>query len=301
MAVPLKIEPAAAAGWHDSSSLIVSAANWWAEKMPRGRGAVPRMLSRLVPKDRKETFTTKHGAKLAMVPRVLDVYAAMKRKGRCWDVYVFDTCRSLLKPGDVFYDLGGNVGYMTIEMATLFAGKVRCIAFEPQPDLARSIAISAALNGVGDAVTVFETMVGDAVREETLMLTSHSLHASVNAGESGGKALKRQMICLDELVASGEAPPPDVMKIDIEGGELQALRGAQAMIREHRPHIVFEINSCAERFGYSRKDVFDLLQGLADYEFFEIEVDSSLRPARSDQGSPDVLARSVSRYQASTS
>jgi len=81
---------------------------------------------------------------------------------------------------------------------------------------------------------------------------------------------------------------------------LQALRGAQAMIREHRPHIVFEINSCAERFGYSRQDIFNLLRELADYEFFEIELDSSLRPARSDQGTPDVLARSVSRYQAST-
>lgn len=295
MAAPLKIDPSAATGWHESSSMIVSAANWWAEKMPRGRGAVPRMLSRFVPKDRKETFTTKHGAKLAMVPRVLDIYAAMKRKGRCWDAYVFETCRSLLKPGDVFYDLGGNVGYMTIEMATLFAGKVRCVVFEPQPDLARAIAISATLNGVGDAVTVFETMVGDAVREETLMLTSHSLHASVKAGESGGEALKRQMISLDNLTASGDVPPPDVMKIDIEGGELQALRGAQSMIREHSPHIVFEINSCADRFGYSRQDLFDLLKGLAEYEFFEIEHDGSLRPARSDQGAPDVLARSVKR------
>lgn len=298
MVVPLKVEPSAAAGWQDANSLVVSAANWWAETMPRGRGAVPRLLSRLVPSDRKQTFITKHGAKLAMVPRVLDIYAAMKRKGRCWDGYVFDTCRSLLKPGDVFFDLGGSVGYMTIEMATLFAGQVRCVVFEPQPDLARSIAISAALNGVSGAVTVYETMVGETVREETLMLTSHSLHASVNAKESGGQALKRDMICLDELVGSGEVSAPDVMKIDIEGGELQALRGAQAMIREHRPHIVFEINSCAERFGYSRKDIFDLLQGLADYEFFEIEKDSSLRPARNDQGSPDVLARSISRFKA---
>lgn len=37
MAIPLKVEPAAAAGWDDNKSLIVSAANWWAETMPRGR------------------------------------------------------------------------------------------------------------------------------------------------------------------------------------------------------------------------------------------------------------------------
>ncbi|BBO31373.1 FkbM family methyltransferase [Lacipirellula parvula] len=299
MAAPLKIEPSAATGWSDSNSLIVSAANWWAETMPRGRGAVPRFLSKLVPKGRKETFKTKHGAKLAMVPRVLDIYAAMKRKGRTWDAYVFETCRSLLKPGDVFYDLGGSVGYMTIEMATLFAGKVRCFTFEPQPDLARSIAISAALNGVGDAVTIFETMVGETEREETLMLTSHSLHASVNAAEEGGQELKRQMVSLDQLVGSGEIPPPDVIKIDIEGGELQAFRGAQEVIRQHSPHIVFEVNSCADRFGYGRKDLFELLQGLAEYEFFEIEHDGSLRPARSDEGTPDILARSVARTRAS--
>jgi FkbM family methyltransferase len=254
----------------------------------------------MLPKSRRQICTTKHGAKLAMAPRVLDVYAAIKRKGGCWDPYVFDTCRGLLAPGNVFYDLGASVGYMTIEMATVFRGAVKCIAFEPQPDLARCIAISAHLNGVQDAVSVFEVMVGEAEREETLMLTSHSIHASVNALESGGQPLRRRMTSVDELVAEGAIPPPDVMKMDIEGGELQAIRGAQETIRQHQPHIAFEVNTCADRFGYTRKDLLDLIRSLGDYELFDIHPEASLHPAGDASAHDDVLARSVSRIRASS-
>jgi FkbM family methyltransferase len=295
MAVPLQIDSTAASGWSNQRSLILSLANWWASAMPRGRGAVPRFLGRLVGQNQKLTCTTKNGAALAIAPRALDIYSAINRKGGCWDTHVFDTCRSLLKPGQVLYDLGASVGYMTVEMATVFHGEITCVAFEPQPDLARCVAISAAINGLSNKVAVFELMLGDTPREETLMLTSHSVHASTNAVEAGGTALKRQMTTIDELVAHGDAPPPDVMKLDIEGGELQALRGAQNVIRAHRPHVVFEINACAERFGYTRQDVFDLLQSLGEYEFFEISPEGATLPLGDKRGTDDVLARSVSR------
>lgn len=300
MTTPLKVDQAALSDWRDGGSLVVAAANWWAQTMPRGRGAVPRLLSRMLPKNRRQTCLTKHGAKLAMAPRVLDVYAAIRRKGGCWDPYVFETCRGLLAPGNAFYDLGASVGYMTIEMATVFRGAVKCVAFEPQPDLARCIAISAHLNGVEDAVSVFEMMIGETEREETLMLTSHSIHASVNALESGGQPLQRRMTSLDELVAEGAIPPPDVIKMDIEGGELQAIRGAQEVIRKHRPHIAFEINTCADRFGYTRKDLFDLIGSLAEYEFLDILPDFTLGPASEVGSNEDVLARSVARVRTSS-
>ena len=295
MAVPLQIDAAAAAGWTNPQSLVLSLANWWATSMPRGRGAVPRLLGRMVGDDKKLVCATKNGAKLAIAPRALDIYSAIHRKGGCWDTHVFDVCRSLLQPNQVLYDLGASVGYMSIEMATVFNGRLKCVAFEPQPDLARCVAISAAINGLSDNVTVFELMLGDSPREETLMLTSHSVHASANAIEAGGTALQRQMITIDELVASGDAPPPDVMKLDIEGGELNAMQGARNVIRKNCPHIVFEINSCADRFGYTRQDVFNLLLSLGEYEFFEISPDATLLPLGDSRGTDDVLARSVSR------
>ena len=44
-------------------------------------------------------------------------------------------------------------------------------------------------------------------------------------------------VSLDELVFEGELPPPDCIKIDIEGAEMLALRGAQSMLSRYRPSI----------------------------------------------------------------
>jgi FkbM family methyltransferase len=311
MANPIEVDEAAAADWREGGSPVVAAAMWWARNARRGRGAVPRMLSRLLSKNVRQTVRTKHGARLAMAPRALDVYAAIRRKGGAWDSHVFEACRRLLAPGEVFYDIGANVGYMTIEMAVAFGGKVRCVAFEPQPDLARCIAVSAHLNGVQDSVQVFDAMVGQHTGRSALAMTSHSIHASPLVNEAGGKRVERPMISLDELVAEGAVPPPDVIKIDIEGGELDAFKGGQTVIREHQPDIVFEAARNPEAV---RKNLFALLGELADYEFFDVEGDGSLCPLDNDshehprygtlderdwQKHPtlDVLARSVRRHK----
>ena len=243
----------------------------------------------------RQVLATRHGAKLAIAPRALDVYTLMKRRGLTWDPQIFDVCRSLLQGGDVFYDLGANVGYMTVEMAVVFGGKVRCVAFEPQPDLARQIAISARLSGVGDAVTVFDAMIGEKPQQAVLQLTSHSIHASAVARERRATPLSREMTSLDALAASGAVPPPSVIKIDIEGGERSAFRGAESLIRQFAPHIVFEADANTTRFGYSREDLVRQLSVLADYEFLEITEDGKLLPLTDQSSSGNVLARSRNR------
>jgi len=80
---------------------------------------------------------------------------------------------------------------------------------------------------------------------------------------SDGEIRSYEVPCttIDDLFADG--PRVDVMKIDVEGAELPALRGARELCARDRPAIVFE---CAEasglaRFGYDRADLHDLLSG----------------------------------------
>ena len=56
------------------------------------------------------------------------------------------------------------------------------------------------------------------------------------------------VVSIDSLVASGAIPPPDVMKIDTEGAELQAIEGARATIARHRPAIVCELHDTNAAF-----------------------------------------------------
>ncbi len=292
---PVQINESDLAGWSQRPSLAVALGDWWARHFRRGRGMVPRVLGRTLGRGLRRVMVTRHGAKLAMAPRAFDVFALIKAKGGAWEPHVYETCRDLLQPGDVYYDLGANVGYMTIETAVALGGQVRCVAFEPQPDLARLILVSAQLNGLNDSVLVFDAMIGERPQEAEIKLTSHSVHASAVARERGAVSLKRAMTSIDALVESGVAPPPSVIKIDIEGGELAAFRGAASVIRSHAPHILFEADLNSIRFGYTRDDLIRTLSELAEFEFFDVALDGALTPISSTPMNGNVLARSKRR------
>lgn len=71
------------------------------------------------------------------------------------------------------------------------------------------------------------------------------------------------LITLDSLVQSEKLRPPDLIKIDIEGGELYALRGAREVIKKYQPVLVIEYLEIAEVYknaGYARSDLLTELE-----------------------------------------
>jgi FkbM family methyltransferase len=210
---------------------------------------------------------TKHGAYLAMEPTSLDVYAYMLNHGGVWDERVFEVCSAMLSEGSVFYDIGANVGYMSIEIAARHRENVTVVSFEPQPALARAVARSAQLNGLTN-VSVFEVLVGAREGEADLFLTSHSLHASMVPRERGARRLPRSVATIDGMVRSGRIPPPDVMKLDVEGAEVEVLSGAMETISARRPSLIFEANENMARFGHTVRDLVELVGSAAPYDFF---------------------------------
>jgi FkbM family methyltransferase len=152
-------------------------------------------------------------------------------------------------------------------MAALHRDRVTVIAFEPQPALARAVARSAQLNGLTN-VSVFEVLVGAREGEADLFLTSHSLHASMVPRERGARRLPRSVATIDGMVRSGRIPPPDVMKLDVEGAEVEVLSGAMETISARRPSLIFEANENMARFGHTVRDLVELVGSAAPYDFF---------------------------------
>jgi FkbM family methyltransferase len=157
---------------------------------------------------------------------------------------VQEALRRLLAPGDVFYDVGANVGFFTILGARLVGPEGRVVAFEPVPACARAVARNIALNDFAHA-EIREEAVGAASGRAPLLvvgeaswshLASTGRHADVRA------EIDVAVASIDELVAAGEIPPPDVLKIDTEGAELQAIAGMRGTIERHRPAIVCELH-----------------------------------------------------------
>ena len=157
---------------------------------------------------------------------------------------VQEALRRLLAPGDVFYDVGANVGFFTILGARLVGSEGRVVAFEPVPACARAVGHNITLNGFAQAELREEAVGAASGRAQLLVvgeaswshLASTGRHADVRA------EIDVAVVSIDELVESGAIPPPDVLKIDTEGAELQAIAGMRATIEHHRPAIVCELH-----------------------------------------------------------
>lgn len=249
-----------------SRPLAFRIARLWNRWSWRGKGAVPRWIGRTWGQRWKILCQTASGVPLAVEPTSLDVYLSILRDG-AWEPWIVRAALAALRPGDVFYDIGANVGCIALEIAA--AASVEVHAFEPQPRLAHAVAVSAKLAQLA-RVHVYAAAVGDHEGTIPLCLPGHSVHASIRTATRGERTILVPVLTIDGLVARGQLPPPSVIKVDVEGAEFQVLRGAQQTLQIHRPILLFEVNDNATRFGYQKDELLKWISEQADYRFLQI-------------------------------
>jgi FkbM family methyltransferase len=130
----------------------------------------------------------------------------------------------LLREGDLFLDIGANVGSYTV-LASAVCG-ARTLAFEPDPDTAARLARNINANGIGAQVTVIEAALGAEDREISFTAgldTVNQVAASSQAGPTRTVSLRR----LDGVAGSTDGV---LIKLDVEGYEAQVLAGAEAVL-----------------------------------------------------------------------
>lgn len=160
-----------------------------------------------------------------------------------------------LQPGDVFYDIGANVGFFTVIGAKLVGPQGHVVAFEPAPANAACVRHNLALNHFHH-VTLIEKAVSSQSGSGNLMVTAYSGGATISPADAGDDVVESipvALIAIDDLLARQEAPPPIVVKVDVEGAELAVLHGMVQTLREYRPVVIFEVDDgnaarCQEKF-----------------------------------------------------
>lgn len=155
---------------------------------------------------------------------------------------VQDTMKSHLHAGDVVYDIGANLGFISL-LAARFVGPTGQVhAFEPVPANAARIARNAARNGFAN-VTVHETAISNVSGQADLLLAEHvggAVLASAGAPPDPAGRITVDLTAIDHLVGT---PPPTFVKIDVEGAELEVLQGMRTTATRHRPTILCEIDA----------------------------------------------------------
>ncbi len=154
--------------------------------------------------------------------------------------------RQFLRPGSTVYDVGANIGYISLLMAHNVGPGGKVFAFEALPVNVERIQQNMALNKLTNV-----TIISAAVMDKNGPVTFY-VHDSVGMGKAAGSIGRREeqykaeitvpALSLDEFVYEQGNPPPDAVKMDIEGGEVLALPGMIRLLRAAHPILFLELH-----------------------------------------------------------
>jgi FkbM family methyltransferase len=190
----------------------------------------------------------------------------------------------LLRPGDVVYDVGANIGWYSLLAARTVGASGSVLAFEPSLENALLAQQNAAVNGFAN-MTVVPAALTD--REGWMSFVQKgSLEGRLESGggETEGEHPARgrarlegrtlvPVTTLDAWLEQTGQPPPNVVKIDVEGAEAGVLRGMKLTLASAMPTLIIELHG-------TREAVAEQLDG-AGYRHSVIERDVPTREAPS--------------------
>lgn len=154
--------------------------------------------------------------------------------------------KQLIQHGNVVFDVGANIGYISLLLARAVGTTGKVFAFEALPDNLKRLRENTALNPEGSRVSV----VPNAVVDKSGMI-KFLVGPSPGTGKTLGSAGREMVykdsisvegISLDDFVYNKGKPYPQVVKMDIEGGEILALRGMQRVLNEAHPTMLLELH-----------------------------------------------------------
>jgi FkbM family methyltransferase len=154
-----------------------------------------------------------------------------------------------VRPGAVVYDIGSHVGSLALGIARLVGEQGRVVAFDGDPDNVTTLRESSLRNHleahlavVHAAVWSYTTRHGIPFRRGGTRRSQGGVEANGQCPVTGtGEIISVTAVTLDEFIANG-GPVPQLVKIDVEGGEYEVLRGGINLFTSQRPLIIAEVH-----------------------------------------------------------
>lgn len=179
----------------------------------------------------------------------------------------------VIRDGDHVLDVGGNIGWFAVLIAKKFPA-ARVSSFEPVEPVFRELVANVELNGCSN-VACFNVALSD--KAETFEIFYDPAYSARSSARdlSGGESskIKCSAVVLDRFAKEQDLPPVQVIKCDVEGAELFALKGGIGLIDRDRPAVFAEmLRKWSAKFGYHPNDIINLLVPLG-YVCFDISGD----------------------------
>ena len=245
----------------------------------RGLRHIVHFASILVPGMRRYNATLMDGSQL-----VLDL-----REGMCCPILFHGfiphedaetkILKQLTRPGDIFVDVGANVGFYTAIARKWVGDSGMVIAFEPNFYCIELMKLSFS----SDAnVVVVPKALGSEKRTAKLYVPSLGNLATVHIARFKPKYIfDVEVIRLDDYLRENSLPMPSIIKIDVEGNELSVIQGMEYLITgPDKPIMAFEcIEEFHEEYNASLSEIINFIQSKSNnsYLFYRVDYDGKLR------------------------
>ena len=220
-----------------------------------------------------------HGARLRLPPRF--------RRGGATGVFVLREhyepelgyLEATLRPGMVVIDGGANLGIYTLLASALVGEEGVVLAFEPGETSYRSLQENIALNGARN-VRAFKRALAEAGGTSRLYHTRGGLVGYSLTTDEGPATVYEdvQTTTIDEALAEARIDRVDLLKLDVEGSEELALRGAARLLDRARPTVLFEMAPFVPITAGMRHDGAWGLLERRGYRLFEVTDHGALIP-----------------------
>ena len=159
---------------------------------------------------------------------------------------LIEALKRISKKGMLSYDIGANIGYISLVMATLNGTQGKVISFEALPRNLERLQKNIEINNLTQRISNVPKAVSEKSGKGSFL--EHASGAMGKLAEANGRDEKYvsqhkiETIALDDYVFQGKNPPPNIIKIDIEGAEGQALIGMRRLLKESKPSLLIELH-----------------------------------------------------------
>jgi FkbM family methyltransferase len=174
---------------------------------------------------------------------------------------------------NIFLDIGANIGWYTTLIAKTFPNSA-CHSFEPHPLIYSALSENVKVNNLNN-VSINNIGLSDSPGTATL-----NQFAGLGHGHSSIEKVEKkvnntfdiELTTLDSYIKENDIKNIDLIKIDVEGAELDVLRGSTSMMTKNQPVWVIEMNKeTAEKFHHQPQDLLRFLEKYNGYEYYRVQ------------------------------
>lgn len=244
--------------------------------------AIRRLLNTVSPKNFEVVEVASGGNKGFRM--VLDLQSEKDYWLGTYEIDLQEGIKKLVQTGWVIYDVGANIGYFTLMFKRLVGENGVVFAFEPLPKNLERLEENLAINGLTSHVKVHPYAVIDESKEVQFLIGSSGAMGKAigSAGRENQELYKESIrvpgIALDDFIFKQKNPPPQAIKMDIEGGETLAIKGMSRLLVDFKPFVFLELHGeeaaieiwkALKEFGYRIHRISPGLPPIQSFEDFD--------------------------------